>query len=87
VTQIYLPAVQSVEGKVTTSNVEFAYFLADEDGSFEHVNAALLASTQVSFASIVGLFCLYSRSLLSMLTPLFWPVPRCLSHIVSHHHT
>ena len=47
VTQIYLPSVQSVDGKVVESNVEFAYFLADEGGSFDFVDAALLASTKV----------------------------------------
>ena len=46
-TQIYLPAVQSVDGKVAESNVEFAHFLADEDGSFGFVNAPLLASAKV----------------------------------------
>ena len=44
--QITLPAVSSIDGKVSKGDVFYKTFLADEAGSFEFVNATLLASTK-----------------------------------------
>jgi hypothetical protein len=44
--QITLPAVSSIDGKVSKGDVFYRTFLADEAGSFEFVNAPVLASTK-----------------------------------------